>query len=93
MRFFNTGGPCNPISHYMLPATARLVNGDVHQLIAQQAYFVVHAPRQTGKTTAMIELARQLTASGDYTALIVSMEVGAAFPEDVKKGEAAILDS
>ncbi len=93
MHFFNTGGPCNPTYHYMLPATERLVNGDVHHLIAQQAYFVVHAPRQTGKTTAMLALARELTASGDYTAVMVSMEVGAAFPDDVAKGEAAILDS
>lgn len=93
MRFFNTGGPCNPAYHYMLPATERLVNGDVHQLIAQYAYFVVHAPRQTGKTTAMLELARQLTASDDYTAVMVSMEVGAAFPDDVTMAEAAILDS
>lgn len=93
MRFFNTAGPCNPADHYMLPALERLAAFDVHRLIAQKSYFILHAPRQTGKTTAMLELARQLTASGEYTAVMVSMEVGAAFPTDIDAAEKAILNS
>jgi predicted AAA+ superfamily ATPase len=54
----------------------------LERLIAQRGYFVIHAPRQTGKTTAMLTLAQQLTASGQYTAIMVSAEVGAAFPHD-----------
>ncbi len=61
-RWFNVAGPCNPSNHYMLLATARLPN--VLRLIAQQSCFVLHAPRQTGKTTAMFSLARKLTAGG-----------------------------
>lgn len=91
MRFFNTTGPCNPIDHYMLPATARLEAFDIARLLAQKSYFVLHAPRQTGKTTAMLELARQLTAAGDYIGVLVSMEVGAAFPDDIGLAEDAIL--
>jgi len=68
MRFFNTAGPCNPAYHYMLSADARLQDENVARLIEQQAYFIVHAPRQTGKTTAMLELARRLTTSGRYVA-------------------------
>ena len=93
MRFFNTTGPCNPTDHYMLPATARLESYNLDRLIAQRAYFALHAPRQTGKTTAMLELARQLTAVGDYIGVMVSMEVGAAFPQDIGLAEDAILDS
>ena len=89
MRFFNTAGPCNPDIHYMLPATVRLP--DVRQLIDQQGYFVIHAPRQVGKTTAMLSLARELTAAGRYVALLVSMEVGAAFNDDPDVAEGAIL--
>ena len=48
MRFFNTAGPCNPTKHYMLLATERLLAAEVMQLIAQESYFVIHAPRQTG---------------------------------------------
>lgn len=92
-RFFNIGGPCNPGDHYMLPAAERLHDENVLRLIAQKSYFVVHAPRQTGKTTAMLEFARTLTASGNYIAAVLSMEVGAAFPSDIEKAENAILGS
>jgi hypothetical protein len=60
-------------------------------LIEQRGYFVLHAPRQTGKTTAMIALAEELTASGQYTAVMVSAEVGAAFPHDPGLAEGAML--
>jgi hypothetical protein len=89
MRRFNTAGPCKPDIHYMLPALARLP--DVLSIIDGQGYFVMHAPRQTGKTTAMIALARELTASGRYVACLVSMEVGAPFPDDPGTAEGAIL--
>jgi hypothetical protein len=74
----------------MLPATARLP--DVLRLIDQQSYFVLHAPRQTGKTTTMLDLARELTATGHYAAAVLSMEVGAGFPDDPGAAERAILD-
>lgn len=57
-RWFNTSGPCNPADHYMLPALRRLP--PVQRLIDQRGSFVVHAPRQVGKTTALRALARQL---------------------------------
>ncbi|MFZ4558139.1 MAG: AAA family ATPase [Pseudanabaena sp.] len=60
-------------------------------LIDQQNYFVIHAPRQVGKTTAMLTLAQELTASGEYTALMVSVEVGSAFPDQPEIAEKAIL--
>jgi hypothetical protein len=88
-RFFNTAGPCRPDWHYMQPATERLPNLD--RLIAQRSFFVVHAPRQVGKTTAMLALAKQLTASGQYAAVMVSAEVGAPFAQNIGAAEAAIL--
>ena len=56
MRKFNTTGPCFPDEHYMLPALDRLPG--IRELVAGGNYFVVHAPRQTGKTTALKALAR-----------------------------------
>ncbi|NEP19841.1 MAG: ATP-binding protein, partial [Leptolyngbya sp. SIO4C1] len=88
-KWFNTAGPCKADIHYMLPPLARLPN--IERLIAQQGYFVLHAPRQTGKTTAMLSLAQQLTASGQYTAIMLSVEVGAPYPDDVGTAEQAIL--
>ncbi|MDJ0705678.1 MAG: ATP-binding protein [Leptolyngbyaceae cyanobacterium MO_188.B28] len=90
-RWFNTAGPCQPDIHYMLPATVRLPL--IKRLIQQRGYFIIHAPRQVGKTTAMLALAQELTESGQYTAIMVSAEVGAPFPKAVSKAERAMLGS
>jgi hypothetical protein len=90
-RFFNTAGPNDPRRHYTLPVLARLPS--VRRLIDQGLYFVLHAPRQVGKTTALLALGRELTAEGAYVAILVSMEVGAAFPRDPGAAELAILDA
>ncbi len=90
-RWFNTAGPCKADIHYMLPASDRFP--DLTRLIAQQNYFVLHAPRQTGKTTAMLALAKELTESGQYVAIMVSAEVGAAFRDDPGKAELAMLET
>ena len=90
MRWFNIAGPCQSDIHYMLPPIARLPKVD--RLIAQRSYFVMHAPRQMGKTTAMLTLAQQLTASGKYTAILLSAETGASKP-NLDKAEEAILVS
>ncbi|EFO80218.1 hypothetical protein OSCT_1915 [Oscillochloris trichoides DG-6] len=88
--WFNIAGPCQPDIHYMLPAAARLP--EVADLVAQRSYFVLHAPRQSGKTTAMLALAQELTAAGTYTAVLLTMEVGAAFQDDLGAAELAILN-
>ncbi|MGF1512138.1 MAG: AAA family ATPase [Elainellaceae cyanobacterium] len=89
-KWFNVAGPCQSDIHYMLSPLERLPQ--LSRLIQQRGYFVIHAPRQTGKTTAMLALAQQLTASGQYTALMVSAEVGAAFPHDPGTAEKAMLN-
>jgi type II secretory pathway predicted ATPase ExeA len=89
-KWFNTAGPCQADIHYMLPAGDRLP--ELEQLIAQRNYFVIHAPRQVGKTTAMLTLAQELTTSGQYTAVMLSLEVGAVFSHDPDLAEKAILD-
>jgi hypothetical protein len=66
---------------------------ELKALIDGQNYFIIHAPRQVGKTTAMLALAEELTASGQYTAVMLSVEVGAAFPNQPDIAEAAILDA
>ena len=88
-RYFNTAGPCKPALHYMLPPLSRLP--ELMQTIEQQGYFVIHAPRQTGKTTAMMALAQQLTASGNYTAIVLSVESGAAYPHDPDRAQKYII--
>ncbi len=77
-RFFNTTGPCRPERHYMLGPLDRLP--DLRRLIEQEQYFVIHAARQTGKTTAVRALAAQLRADGQI-ALHVSLESSRHTPE------------
>ncbi|HTN89312.1 MAG TPA: ATP-binding protein [Sorangium sp.] len=88
-RWFNTAGPCNPADHYMLPPEERLPG--VRDLIDRKSYFVLHAPRQIGKTTSLLTLAEALTREGRYLAILVSMEVGAPFPDDPGAAELAVL--
>jgi type II secretory pathway predicted ATPase ExeA len=88
-RSFNTAGPCQSDIHYMLSPLVRLPQ--LQQFIAQRNYFVIHAPRQIGKTTAIMGLAQQLTASGQYAAIVLSAEVGAPFSQDITIAEEAIL--
>lgn len=90
-RFFNTAGPCYPGLHYMLPPEPRLP--EIRRLVAQSAYFVVHAPRQSGKTTCLSLLAKQLTAEGEFACLYISCESGASLTGDVEIAVSAILSS
>lgn len=90
-KWFNVAGPCKPDIHYMLSPLARLP--ELETLVEQQGYFVIHTPRQTDKTTAMLTLAQQLTDSGLYAAVMVSAEVGAVFPHDLGAAEEALLGS
>ena len=71
-RYFNTAGPCIPAKHYMLPALDRLPG--IRRLVNMERYFVIHAPRQTGKTTAMKALAREINEKGDMVAIYCTLE-------------------
>jgi hypothetical protein len=88
-RFFNTAGPCEPIRHYMLPAQRRLP--ELGALVHRDQYFVVHAARQTGKTTAMRSFAASLRAQG-VVALHATIETsqGATLAEAEPRWIAAI---
>jgi hypothetical protein len=91
VRYFNTAGPCVPERHYMLSPEARLPRA--RSLAERGFYFVVHAPRQTGKTTTMTALTRQLTAEGKRVALRFSCERGEPWGDDIAAVELAVLDS
>ncbi len=82
-RFFNTAGVCEPRDHYMLPPHRRLPS--LGSLIAKKAYFVVYAPRQSGKTTCFHHLARELTAAGRYAAQLASCETARTVSGDVDR--------
>ncbi|MCK5323718.1 MAG: hypothetical protein KAJ45_06205, partial [Desulfobulbaceae bacterium] len=86
MRFFNTAGPCNVEDHYTIPPLERFNLDDILMLIEQKKYFVLHAPRQTGKTTCMLALMEHLNKEDRYHVLYINVEAAQAAREDVYKG-------
>ncbi|MBM4320447.1 MAG: ATP-binding protein [Deltaproteobacteria bacterium] len=89
MRTFNVAGPCRPELHYMLDPVARV--SEARTLIERMGYFVLHAPRQTGKTTSLQALARVLNAEGRYAALHFSCAPGQAAGDDYRAAQEALL--
>lgn len=91
MRFFNTEGPIRPDKHYFVPN--RLDWEEVFDLIEKEKYFVLHAPRQTGKTTAIQELVRRLNSIGKYSAIYLNIEVAQAARNQVEKALLSIFSA
>jgi predicted AAA+ superfamily ATPase len=56
----------------MIDAATRLQG--VEKLIDREQYFVIHAARQSGKTTYLQDLTKRLNAGGKYYALYCSLE-------------------
>jgi hypothetical protein len=93
MRFFNTEGPVVPEDHYSLPPLQRWDLAGILNLIAQKKYFLLHAPRQTGKTTCLLALADHLNQSGRYRALYANIETAQAARERVELAMTGIVQT
>ena len=91
MRFFNTAGPVDCQRHYCLPPLQRFDLEDLEMLIAQQKYFVLHAPRQTGKTSCLLALMEHLNTQKTYKALYCNVEAAQAVREDAAEAMRVIL--
>jgi hypothetical protein len=52
-RFFTTEVPVNCTKHYCLPPLERFNLNEILALITQEKYFLLHALRQTGKTSCL----------------------------------------
>ncbi|MDG4549085.1 MAG: ATP-binding protein [Candidatus Contendobacter sp.] len=92
MRFFNTAGPVNPALHYCLDPLRRLELDALLLLIEQQKYFILHAPRQTGKTSCLLALVEFLNGTGRYRCVYANWEIGQAAREDVAAAMPALLN-
>ncbi|SEH06013.1 DEAD/DEAH box helicase family protein [Candidatus Venteria ishoeyi] len=83
-KFFNNAGPSVPSKHYTIDPLQRIDVDNIEVLIAQERYFVLHAPRQTGKTTCLLELMFHLNKQGKYQTLYANIEAAQALRGDVK---------
>ena len=92
-RFFNTAGPIKPASHYCIPPLQRLDPQALPALIRQEKYFVLHAPRQTGRTSAPLALRDLLNsgAEGGHRCLHANVEGAQAMRENLEPAMRAVL--
>ena len=72
-RYFNTTGLCNAEDHYMVDPFRNMYD-NILNLINSKQYFLIHAPRQTGKTTLLQALAHRLNKEGNFVAVVCSLE-------------------
>ena len=93
MRFFNTAGPMRPDEHYAIPPLDRVDGDELLSLIRTKQYFVLHAPRQTGKTSALIALRDLLNRGevGHFRCVNVNVEPAQVARDDVARGIRAVL--
>ena len=93
MRTFNTAGPVRAHRHYQIAPLSRIDLDEVLGLIRDERYFVLHAPRQTGKTSALLALRDLLNSgeAGDWRCVYANFEVGQAGREDTARSMRAML--
>ncbi len=92
MRKFNRSGPVSAEDHYLIPPLDRMNLAEIRELIADKQYFVLRAPRQTGKTSALLALQDLLNSEGDYRCVYVNVEGGQAAREDVEAAVRTVLN-
>ncbi|MEM6318595.1 MAG: AAA-like domain-containing protein [Bacteroidota bacterium] len=92
-KFFNTAGPIKPRLHYYVDTKTRWDFDSVLNLIRQEKYFILHAPRQTGKTSGLIALMHYLNETGQYEAVYANIESAQAAREDVTTAMRTIANS
>ncbi|MGE5344032.1 MAG: AAA-like domain-containing protein [Candidatus Omnitrophota bacterium] len=71
-KYFNDTGACFPEEHYMVDISNKLSN--IFQLVEQGKYFIIHRPRQYGKTTVINKLNKLLQANADYFPINLTFE-------------------
>ena len=93
VRTFNTEGPVVAADHYHIPPLERIDLDAVLGMIRDKKYFVLHAPRQTGKTSALLALRDLLNggAHGEFRCVYANVEAGQAMRENVVEGMRTVL--
>jgi hypothetical protein len=87
-RFFNTAGPTKTDINYLvanlyISSFDRVDYEEIEMLIHSQRYFVLHAPRQTGKTSALLEIMDRINSEGVYNCVYANIEAAQALRGDI----------
>lgn len=92
-KFFNTAGPMKRYMNYYISSFDRFDYDEIESLIHKERYFVLHAPRQTGKTSALFEMMERINSEGRYDCLYANIESAQASRSDVGSGIRTICES
>ena len=92
-RFFNTAGPMMLDRNYCIDPLTRLDWEEIQKLIQDHRYFVLHAPRQTGKTSTLMAMMRALNAEERYACVYTNVEPAQVARGDVSQGIPAICEA
>lgn len=92
-KHFNTAGPIQPENHYHIDPLHCLDWEEVQHLIDTGKYFVLHAPRQTGKTSTLLAMSEALNEGGVYKSLYVNIEAAQALRGDVDRAIAVVCQA
>ena len=90
MRSFNTTGPVKPDKHYSIPPLERFDLDEVLRLVDGEKYFVLHAPRQTGKTSSLLALCDLLNGQG-YGCVYATVETARTARDDMERAMRTVL--
>ena len=92
-RFFTTEGPIEPEWHYYVLMSERFEAHEVTALINQSKYFLMHAPRQTGKTSSLLAYMRYLNEQGKHHCVYASIEDAQGYRDNVEQGMLSVARS
>ena len=74
-----------PQRHYCIPPLSRVDLGAILELIGDMKYFLLHAPRQSGKTSTLEALAERLNSRGEYRCVYVDLQGAHSLGDGVGK--------
>ena len=89
----HAAGPINREEHYYIEPLQRMDLDKILTLIDQKKYFVLHAPRQTGKTSYLFALMEHVNRESRYRCLYINVEKAQAARENVRAGIGTILQT
>ncbi len=90
-KFFNTAGPVIKENNYMIDPLKRINKDEIMKLIDNWKYFILHAPRQTGKTSSLLALRDYINRKGKYNCVYINVEASQAARSNVFEGMRAII--
>jgi hypothetical protein len=90
-RFFNNSGPVNGTDHFCVSPIKRLDTEKVWQLILQKKYFLICGPKQCGKTSYLLALAKLINRNGYVKCLYFNVESLRGVQEDLVESMRSVL--